>query len=162
MIPYKKTKLIVEAFNEMPDKRLIVIGSGEEFDSMNLIAKENIELLGYQEKEDMIKYVQRAKAFLYAAVEDFGIVPIEALSCGTPVIALDEGGTKETVQNRVNGVHFKTQTKEDIINAVSEFENSSFDLRKISEDTQVYSISRFKREFLEFCESCMHSHSERL
>lgn len=147
LVPYKKTKLIVEAFNEMKDKNLLVIGDGEDYESIKKIAKENITLLGYQEFEEMIKYMQKAKAFVYAAIEDFGIVPIEAMSCGTPVIALDDGGTAETVVDGLTGVHFKKQTKEDIIDAVRRFENMDFNYKNISLFTQNYSEERFKNEF---------------
>lgn len=153
LVPYKKTKLIVEAFNEMPDKKLVVIGSGEEYEPIKKIAKDNIKLLGYQEFEDMIKYMQKAKAFLYAAVEDFGIVPIEAMSCGTPVIALDDGGTAETVLDGTTGVHFKNQRKEDIIKAVVLFEDMNFDYKIISAEAKKYSEDRFKREFKDFVNS---------
>lgn len=159
LVPYKKTKLIVEAFNEMPDKKLVVIGSGEEYEAIKKIAKNNIKLLGYQEFEDMIKYMQKAKAFLYAAVEDFGIVPIEAMSCGTPVIALDDGGTAETVINNVTGVHFKKQRKEDIIKAVDSFESKNFDYKAISDEAQKYSEDRFQNEFKDFVNSKIQSNS---
>jgi glycosyltransferase involved in cell wall biosynthesis len=150
LVPYKKTKLIVEAFNEMPDKKLIVIGDGEEYEPIKKIAKENITLLGYQEFESMISHMQNARAFLYAAIEDFGIVPIEAQSCGTPVIALDDGGTAETVIEGVSGVHFKRQIKRDIIDAVDRFETMSFDPKKISLLSQEYSEERFKNELKSF------------
>lgn len=150
LVPYKKTKLIVEAFNEMSDKKLVVIGSGEEYNEIKKIAKENISVLGFCENSVLIEYMQRAKAFVYAAVEDFGIVPIEAFACGTPVIALDDGGTAETVINHVNGVHFKNQTKEDIIDAVNEFETLSFNHLEISKNAQCYAQERFKNEIKEF------------
>lgn len=82
----------------MSDKKLVVVGSGEEFDSIKSIIKENILVLGYLEEDELIKYMKKAKAFLYAAIEDFGIVPIEAMSCGTPVIALNDGGTAEDIE----------------------------------------------------------------
>lgn len=153
LVPYKKTKLIVEAFNEMPDKKLVVIGSGEEYKAIKKIAKNNINLLGYQEFENMIKYMQKAKAFLYAAVEDFGIVPIEAMSCGTPVIALNNGGTAETVVDGTTGVHFNKQKIEDIIKAVDSFESKNFDYKAISDETKKYSDDRFKKEFKDFVDS---------
>ena len=152
LVPYKKTKLIVEAFNEMPNKKLVVIGNGEEYENIQKIANKNIQLLGYREKKDMIKYMQKAKAFVYTAIEDFGIVPIEALACGTPVIALDDGGTHETIKHKINGIHFKKQKKEDIIDAVNEFEINKFDLKKISKDVQLYSTQRFQKEIKEFIE----------
>lgn len=153
LVSYKKTKLIVEAFNEMPDKKLVVIGAGEEYESIKKIAKGNIELLGYQDKDVMIKYTQKAKAFVYAAVEDFGIVPIEALACGTPVIALDDGGTAETVVHKVNGIHFRVQEKESIIKAVKDFEIMTFNATEISKQAQSYATNRFKKEMKDFVNS---------
>lgn len=153
LVPYKKTKLIVEAFNEMPQKKLIVIGSGEEYETIKKIAKANILVLGYQEKKILIEYMQRAKAFVYAAIEDFGIVPIEAMACGTPVIALNVGGTAETVVEGKSGVHFNKQTKEDIVEAVKRFENQTFDLASISQNVQVYNTKRFKDKIKEFINS---------
>lgn len=150
LVPYKKTKLIVEAFNEMPEKTLVVIGEGEEFDSIKKIAKQNIKILGYQEKKALIHYMQRAKAFVYAAVEDFGIVPIEAQACGTPVIALGEGGTKETVIDGKTGVHFQKQTVWDIINAVHRFEKMHFSAKDIANKVQLFNKKRFIKEFQSF------------
>ena len=150
LVPYKKTKLIVEAFNKMPDKKLFVIGDGEEYEAIKKIAKSNIVVLGYQDKKTLVGYMQRASAFVYGAVEDFGIVPIEALACGTPVIALNEGGTAETVVDGVNGVHFEKQSTEAICKAVEKFEKMNFDIVKISKDTTKYGVERFQKEFVEF------------
>ncbi len=153
LVPYKKTKLIVEAFNKMPEKKLLVIGEGEEYNSIKKIAKNNIQVLGYQEEKKMIEYMQKAKAFIYAAIEDFGIVPIEAMSCGTPVIALNYGGTAETVKSGFSGIHFQEQTIEDIIKAVKKFDSISFDYENISLSVQNYCEDRFKKEIKEFIES---------
>ncbi len=153
LVPYKKTKLIVEAFNEMPEKKLVVIGSGEEYDEIRKIAKSNIEVLGYQSDAVLKEHMQKAKAFMYAAVEDFGIVPIEAMACGTPVIALNEGGTAETVIDGINGVHFQKQTKEDIVKSVKKFETLSFNAEDISKYAQKFSTTRFKKEIQEFINS---------
>ncbi len=150
LVPYKKTKLIVEAFNAMPDRKLVVIGAGEEFEDIQKIAGENITVMGYQEDSVLIDHMKRAKAFVYAAVEDFGIVPIEAMACGTPVIALNDGGTAETVVDGVNGVHFETQCVEDIINAVERFESLKFDASNIAKGAESYATSRFKQEFKDF------------
>ena len=136
----------------MPDKKLVVIGDGEEFDKIKDIAQDNIQLLGYQDKECMIDYMQRARAFVYVAVEDFGIVSIEALACGTPVIALNDGGTAEIIKHKINGIHFKEQKKEDIIDGVTEFELTEFKPQKISDHAQVFCTSRFKKEIEEFIE----------
>ena len=148
LVSYKKTKLIVEAFNEMLDKKLVVIGSGEELDSIKKIAKPNITVLGYQEDDVLIDYMQRAKGFMYSAVEDFGIIPIEAMACGTPVIALNEGGTKETVRAGLNGVHFETQDIEAIIDAVERFEVVKFNSEIVRKTTMQY--LDFKNNFEKF------------
>ncbi len=150
LVPYKKTKLIVEAFNQMPNKKLVVIGAGEEYEEIKRIKKENIVLMGYLPVSELIENMQKAKAFIYAAIEDFGIVPIEANSCGTPVIALNKGGTEETIEDKINGIHFKNQTSKDIIDAVNNFEDTDFNYENISKNTQKYSTLRFKDEMKEF------------
>ena len=97
MVPYKKMPLIVEAFAAMPDKRLVVIGDGPELARCKAVAAPNVELLGYQPFEVLRDYMQRARAFVFAAEEDFGIAPVEAQACGTPVIAFGRGGACETI-----------------------------------------------------------------
>ncbi|MGB3750236.1 MAG: glycosyltransferase [Arcobacteraceae bacterium] len=149
LVSYKKTKLIVEAFNTMPDKKLIVIGDGDEYDAIAKIAQPNITLLGYVEKKEMIEYMQKAKAFLYAAIEDFGIVPIEAMSCGTPVIALYAGGTKETVPKNC-GVHFETQKVAAIVDAVDHFETERFISQDIAAYAKKFDTKHFQKEIQEY------------
>jgi len=153
LVPYKKTKLIVEAFNTMADKKLVIIGTGEEYEAIKAIAKRNIIILGYQGDTVLVEYMQKAKAFVYTAVEDFGIVPIEAMACGTPVIALNDGGTAETVVDGFNGVHFKSQRVEDIVNAVERFEGLKFDAFSIAKRAESYATSRFKQEIKSFVSS---------
>jgi len=153
LVPYKKIKLIVEAFNQMPEKKLVVIGSGEEYNEIKKIAKFNISVLGYQKDEVLIAYMQKAKAFIYSAIEDFGIVPIEAMACGTPVIALNRGGTAETVIDGINGIHFQNQTKEDIIEAIKKFETVRFSAKDISQYAKQFSTKRFQEEIRVFIES---------
>ena len=96
---------------------------------------------------------KKARAFIYVAVEDFGIVPIEALSCGTPVIALNQGGTAETIIDEVNGVHFDTQDTYAIKNAVKRFETIKFDSKKIRETSKKYTY--FKENFKKIVEEKM-------
>ena len=148
LVPYKKTKLIVEAFNQMPDKKLVVIGSGEELNKIQNIAKSNISIMGFQPDNVLVETMQKAKAFVYAAVEDFGIIPIEAMACGTPVIALNEGGTKETVTDNMTGVHFEKQTVPDIVNAVEAFEEQHFDPVQIHNEALKY--THFEEQLHDF------------
>ncbi len=151
LVPYKKVKLIVKAFNKNK-KKLIVIGEGEELKEIKKIAKKNVEVLGYREDRELIYYMQRAKAFVYAALEDFGIVPIEALSCGTPVICYARGGVLDSVKNKINGIFFYDQSIEAINRAIEDFEKSEFDYEKISKDAQKFSKENFKKEIKNFIE----------
>ena len=128
MVPYKRIDLIVEAFNEMPDKKLIVIGNGPDFQKVKKKSGKNITLLGYQPKEVIRDYLQKAAAFVFAAVEDFGIAPVEAMACGTPVIALGKGGITDSVrpisETKPTGIFYHSQDKESLLNAVSDFERN--------------------------------------
>jgi glycosyltransferase involved in cell wall biosynthesis len=153
MVPYKKIDMIVEAFSKT-DKKLVVIGTGPDMEKIKAKAGKNIELMGYQSDEVMIDMMQKAKAFIFAAEEDFGITPVEAQACGTPVICLGKGGTKETVIDMVSGVHFMEQTVEALLEAVEKFENNidSFEPKKIRENALRFSKERFEKEIKEFVE----------
>ena len=126
MVPYKKIDLIVEAFSHMPDKKLIVIGDGPDMEKIKSKATHNIEILGYQSNTVMQDYMCKAKGFVFAAEEDFGITPVEAQACGTPVIAFGKGGTLETVNSNLSsqptGIFFNQQNIESVIGAVNIFE----------------------------------------
>ena len=122
LVPYKRVDLVVEAFSEMPDKELVVIGDGPEYRALERAAGPNVTMLGYQPDDAVAYYMERARAFVFAAEEDFGIVPVEAQACGTPVIAYGRGGAQETVVSGVTGVFFPEQTVEHLKAAVDEFE----------------------------------------
>ncbi len=120
-VPYKRVDLIVDAFRRMPERHLVVIGDGPDANKVRALAGPNIEFLGRVSREQMISYMQRAKAFVFAAQEDFGIVPVEAQACGTPVIAYGRGGALETVNGvqsaSPTGVFFYEQTPEGLSTA---------------------------------------------
>jgi glycosyltransferase involved in cell wall biosynthesis len=122
LVQYKKVDLIIEAFNQMPDKKLIVVGDGPEFGVLKEQAGENVQLVGYQSFDKLRDYLGCAKAFVYAAIEDFGILPLEAQACGTPVIAFGRGGLLETVSDQKTGLFFDEQTAAAVISAVYQFE----------------------------------------
>lgn len=129
LVPYKKIDLIVEAFKNLPDKHLIVIGDGPDAQKIRDKASPNVTLMGYQPNEVLIDHMQRAKALIFAAEEDFGLIPVEAQACGTPVIAFGKGGALETVQglNKPNptGVFFDHQTIESLQTAIHIFETNA-------------------------------------
>ena len=151
MVPYKRIDLIVEAFAAMPHRRLIVIGDGPEMARIRKHAKSNITLLGYQNGEVLRDHMQRARAFVFAAEEDFGIVPVEAQACGTPVIAFGKGGALETVVGIDNpggrpptGVFFESQTVEALIRAVGKFEETGIDPQACRDWAERFSVENFR------------------
>jgi glycosyltransferase involved in cell wall biosynthesis len=150
MVPYKKIDLIVKAFSKAPHKRLVVIGDGPEMKKIKALAGGNIELMGYQPFDVLKRTMSRAKAFVFAAEEDFGIVPVEAQACGTPVIAFGKGGCLETVIDGVTGVHFEHQTVESLLQAVERFESLGFDPMLVRENAQRFSSERFDNELKAF------------
>ena len=152
MVPYKRNDLIVDAFNAMPDKKLVVIGKGPELKKIKSIAKENIQVMGYQSSEVLKDYMQKANAFVFAAEEDFGIIVVEAMSCGTPVIAWDYGGTAETVIDGETGILFSKQTKDSIISAVKKFEGISgdFNPEMIRKHSKNFSRAKFENNIKNF------------
>lgn len=155
MVPYKKMDLIVEAFSKMPDKKLIVIGDGPDFKKIKAKASKNVTLLGYQPFEVLKEHMQKAQAFIFAAEEDFGITPVEAQACGTPVIAYGKGGALETIVgiDKVNptGVFFKEQTVESICKAVAKFEEvkNKINPKICKANAERFSNERFLREIKE-------------
>lgn len=155
LVGYKKIITIVEAFNLMPDKELIVIGDGPDFNKIKKIANSNIKILGYQPFEILKDYMQRTRAFVFAANEDFGMIPLEAQASGTPVIAYGVGGVLETVIDGETGVYFYEQTPQAIKKAVEYFEKieRSLDYQKIRLHSEKFSEERFKKEIKEFVEN---------
>jgi len=153
LVPYKKVDLIVSAFARMPDRRLVVVGDGPEADKIKNKAGPNIEMLGYQPFTVLRDLMQRARAFVFAAEEDFGIIPVEAQAAGTPVIALGKGGALETVQGLgaeyPTGVFFEQQTPEDLIRAVRTFEahEGDFEPERCRNNALRFSTPRFRDEF---------------
>lgn len=128
MVPYKKIDLIVEAFSHMPNKKLVVIGDGPDMQKIKSKATSNIEILGYQPNSVMQDHMQRAKAFVFAAEEDFGITPVESQACGTPVIAFGKGGALETINSihsaNPTGAFFDKQEVSSVITAIEDFERN--------------------------------------
>ncbi len=158
MVSYKRMDLIVEAFSQMPARRLVVIGDGPEAAKVRSKASSNVQLLGRQPLSVLREHYQRARAFVFAAEEDFGIAPLEAQACGTPVIAFGKGGACETIRGledpQPTGVFFSEQTVPSIIDAVGRFDRE----RRISAEAcrsnaLRFSIARFREEFRGYVEA---------
>lgn len=151
-VPYKKLDLIVSAFAQMPEKKLYVIGDGPDFKKVSKLATSNTILLGYQPFDVLKKYLAEAKAFVFAAEEDFGILPVEAQACGTPVIAYKKGGALESVIENKTGIFFNEQTVGAIKSAVEQFDvnPSFFNYNDIVNHAAGFSTERFKNEILKY------------
>lgn len=152
LVPYKKMDLIVEAFSTMPDKRLIVIGDGIDFEKLKAKAGKNVEMLGYQPFSVLKDMMQKAKAFVFAAEEDFGITPVEAQACGTPVIAFGKGGVLEIVRStglEPTGIFFEEQKIASVCAAIDEFERrqDEFQPDACRRNAERFSVARFNSEF---------------
>jgi glycosyltransferase involved in cell wall biosynthesis len=149
LVSYKQIDLVVRAFNEMPGKQLYVIGDGPERDRIERLAGPNVEVLGYQPDEAVAHYMENAQAFVFAAEEDFGIVPVEAQACGTPVIAYGRGGATETVVEGETGLFFESQDVDAVRTAVSEFEDlrPQLDAEAIRAHAEQFDISAFRSAF---------------
>lgn len=152
LVSYKKIDIIVEAFNQMTEKKLLIIGKGPEEDKLQKTANSNIQFLGHVTDNELKNKMQNAKAFIFAAEEDFGIITVEAQSCGTPVIAFNKGGSAEIVIDEETGLFFEDQSPVSIIKKVQQFEKMNFDSNLIRKNAERFSKSRFEKEFEQFVE----------
>lgn len=156
MVPYKRIDLIVEAFSAMPSRRLVVIGDGPEMAKIRQKAGPNVEIMGYQAFAVLKDKLQRAKGFVFAAEEDFGILPVEAQACGTPVIAFGKGGLTETVrtlaEGKPSGLLFPEQSVEAIVAAIEQFEtdHAQYTVEAAVANAARFSEERFRNEFSAF------------
>ncbi|HEY9704636.1 MAG TPA: glycosyltransferase [Allocoleopsis sp.] len=161
LVSYKQVSLIVKAFNQM-DRELVIIGDGPELTMIQKLAKPNIKILGKQPNSVVEKYMSEAKAFVFAGIEDFGIVLVEAQACGTPVIAYNQGGAKETVKDirqyadTGTGLFFTEQTENSLIQAVETFEqmHGSFNPENARINAMDFSPGIFANKYINFLQNC--------
>lgn len=155
-VPYKRMDLIVRAFRDLPDRRLVLAGDGPERSCVRAAAGRNVEFAGAVSREAMRDLLRGARAFVFAAEEDFGILPVEAQACGTPVIAFGRGGARETVRDRADGaptgLFFDEQTPAALAAAVRRFEADfpPVDARDCRASAERFAPERFHREWADF------------
>ncbi|PWF22183.1 glycosyltransferase family 4 protein [Corticimicrobacter populi] len=160
MVPYKKMDLIVQAFAQMPDKRLVVIGDGPQMGKIQAAVASNVQILGYQPFPVLKDYLQRAQAFVFAAEEDFGILPVEAQACGTPVIAFGAGGALETVIDGQTGVLYPAQTTAALCDAVVRFESGFVaDRARIRAHAETFNAAYFREHFRSLVDDRLTQHN---
>lgn len=166
LAPYKRTDLVIQAFNEMPTRRLRVVGEGQQSAALRALAGPNVEFMGYLPRREYARAVAFARAFVFAGCEDFGIALAEAQACGTPVIAFGRGGAYDIVRplgggDRPTGVLFPRQSVAAIRDAIELFDTN---LRLITpaacqQNAGRFSIERFDREILKAFDDVAFLHS---
>jgi len=153
LVPYKRPDLAVRAFNETKQK-LVVIGGGEMLDEIRRLAGPTVKVMGSQPFDVLKHHYARCRALIFPGEEDFGMVPVEAMASGRPVVALGRGGATETVKDGVSGVFFAEQTVEAISSAVERLANIEFDSSKISAHAEQFGREHFLQK--------MRAHIDRL
>lgn len=153
LVPYKRADLIVEAFRRTPERTLTVIGDGPLLPALRRDCPPNVTLLGRQPRSAIREHLQRARGFIFAGEEDFGIVLVEAMACATPVVGFGRGGALDTVVEGVSGTLFPEQTAEAIIDAVERAERTSWDRAAIRRHAERFSVARFREAYRSFVES---------
>lgn len=148
LVAYKHPEIVVEAFNQL-NLPLKIVGSGPELAKLREIAKPNIEFLGRVSDRDLPSIYARCQALIFPAIEDFGIVPVEVMAAGRPVIALNQGGATETVVEGKTGLHFNEQSPESIIEAVKKFRPENFNSQEINTYAKQFDTAVFKTKMLQ-------------
>lgn len=151
LVPYKRADLAVEAFNRL-NLPLVVVGEGELHKELKAKAGPNIEVMGRQPFDVIRDLLQRCRGLIFPGVEDFGIVPVEAMASGAPVIAYAKGGALETVIDGETGIHFHEQTVEALMDAVGKLERGdvAFDPKVLRSHAEKFSKERFKQQIQQF------------
>lgn len=161
LTPYKRFDLVVEVANKkkLPLK---IVGEGPELAALKRKAGPTVEFLGRVSEDELPELYQKSKALLFPQVEDFGIVPLEAMASGTPVIAYKAGGALDTIEEGVSGLFFDDQNADSLVAAVERFEKKKWDAEKVAKSVQIFSRAHFKTKFLHFLEKSWKEHKEML
>lgn len=146
-VTWKRLDLAVKACLEL-EKPLMVVGEGSEHKKLVKLAKGSplIQFVPLASKQKLASILSRAKGYIFPSMEPFGIAPVEALSCGCPVIAFNKGGTKDYVTDGKNGVEFSRQTVDSLKKAIVRFEKLKFSRKKVSETAKKFDEARFGKE----------------
>jgi glycosyltransferase involved in cell wall biosynthesis len=153
LAPYKRTDLVIAAFNAMPSRRLLVVGEGQQSKALRAIAGPNVAFTGYLPRGAYVRTVADARALVFAGCEDFGIALAEAQACGTPLIAFGRGGARDIVRPlgaaaEPTGILFAQQTVGAVTDAVARFEEhaAAIDAAACRDNATRFSTPRFHRE----------------
>ena len=157
MIPYKRMDVAVEAFTRL-NKPLIVVGDGPHLKRLKSIAGQSVEFLGRVSDTEVARLMAKCKAVVHTGEEDFGIVPLEAMASGRPVIAFGAGGAVETVIEGRTGTLYGTQTSSSLLQAVRHFESMEFNPNDLRRHAEAYDVELFKTRILRTVEDYFAKH----
>jgi glycosyltransferase involved in cell wall biosynthesis len=157
LVPYKRVDLMIEVFKELPNQQLLVLGDGPERKRLKQLAgnAKNVEILGYVSRAKHQELVGQARAFINASFEDFGIAPLEAQACGTPVVAFARGGILETTIEGQTAVYFHQQTAASLKAAIERFEQTQLlSPEAIRQFALQFNNQRFRTEMAAMIKTC--------
>ena len=160
LVAYKRPDLAVQAFNRS-GKPLVVIGGGQMLNALRAMAGPNVTVLGPQPFEQLRHHYARCRALIFPGEEDFGIVPVEAMASGRPVIAFKKGGATETVVEGLTGTFFEQQTIDHLLEACDRLEGMSIDPAALVARSRVFGSDRFMTKMQAFIESQLARHETR-
>jgi glycosyltransferase involved in cell wall biosynthesis len=165
LAPYKRTDLVIQAFNAMPARRLLVVGEGQQSKALRAMAGPNVTFTGYLPRREYVSKLARARAMVFAGCEDFGIALAEAQACGTPLIAFERGGARDIVwplggAQPPTGILFQRQTVAAVQEAVARFEanRSAIEPSACRQNAERFSVARFRREMAEAFDETLAMH----
>lgn len=159
LVPYKRVDLLIETFNELPDRKLYILGSGNDMERLKKLKKsENITFCGFVDEETKTEMTAKARAFLFAAEEDFGMSPVEAMALGTPVIGFGKGGTRDYIKPDINGCFFNEQKVESLSQAIHNFDQKNFSREAIKKSVTHFDEKHFRRQIQSFIDKKLLTH----
>lgn len=141
--PYKQLGLVIEALRDDPKRTLIIAGEGRDRERLETSAPENVTFVGWQPSHALARLYQIADAVIFPSEDDFGLVPVEAMACGTPTIAFSRGGALDTIQPDVTGILYDDPTVAGLRSALDRFEGGSWDRAELNAISQRWSVETF-------------------
>lgn len=154
LVPYKRPDLAVEAFNRS-GRKLVVIGGGEMLGELKRIAKSNVSVLGPQPFDKLRDAFSRCRGLIFPGEEDFGMVPVECMASGRPVVAFARGGATETVVDGETGVFFHEQSVEALNAAIDRLEALDLKPADVASHAATFGVAQFEKKFAAFVDAAM-------